>query len=666
MSVSNELSPDQTPTKQLSVLLQKAFDLAVNGVTVFETLRDKQNQIYDFRLTMINEAGVRMSGYMRNELIGKTLWEIYPATKINGQFDRYVQVCETGQPYTGEHYYPEYDTWREITITPIPEGILLTYSDITAHKKQAELLQLISNNTPAGLVLWEAVRDDTPQRKVIDFRYQMANRMNAFVTGYPEEMLIGQQLLDLFPRFRGTELEAVLRETIETGKPLHMIFTYYTEKPGGWYDAQFSRVGDGVLMTFMDVSEQHNAQLAQKQQADLLHTILNEQPSGIVLYDPVREQTVDGRPGRIIDFTYSFVNKIELKVTGLTEKALLGQRLLTLFPSREGRALFERMVEVAETGQSKEWQLSYFSDGIQGWFQASLIRHEKQVLFTFLDITKLKKKKNALEQANLELRRSNDNLQQFAYVATHDLQEPLRVIRSFAGLLAVEYKAVLDEKAQDWLTRIIEASKRSTQQIADLLEYSRATTHRNPFEPVSLLDLLSTTLDDLYVAIQESNAILTWDSLPAVVGDKRQLHLLFLNLLSNAIKFRRPGVPPQVQVTYREVAAQHLPVNSFIKDLDAHGPHRIQFYHEFKVADNGIGFDEKYLDKIFQIFQRLHSKKAYPGTGVGLALCRKVIENHQGVITATSQAGVGSTFMIYLPVFTFDHPETKTYTYTTN
>lgn len=660
MSISNELSSDQTPTKHLSVLLQKAFDLAVNGVTVFETLRDEHSQIYDFRLTMINEAGVRMSGYLRNELIDKTLWEIYPATKINGQFDRYVQVCETGQPYTGEHYYPEYDTWREITITPIPEGVLLTYSDITAYKKQAELLQLISNNTPAGLVLWEAVRDDTTHRKVIDFRYQMVNRMNAFVTGYTEEMLLGRQLLDLFPRFRGTELEAVLRETIETGKPFHMIFTYYTEKPGGWYDAQFSRVGDGVLMTFMDVSEQHNAQLAQKQHADLLNTILNEQPSGIVLYDPVREQTIDGRPGRIIDFTYRFVNEIELKVTGLTKKDLLGQRFLTLFPSQEGRALFEKMVEVAETGQSKEWQLTYFSDGIQGWFQASLIRHEKQVLFTFLDITELNKKKNALEQANLELRRSHDNLQQFAYVATHDLQEPLRVIQSFASLLAIEYRAVLDEKGRDWLNRIMETGKRSTQQIVDLLEYSRATTYCYPFEQVSLSHLLTTIRNDLYVAIQESNAILTWDSLPTIVGDKGQLYLLFLNLLSNAIKFRRSGVPPQLQVTYREVAAQHLPVDRFRKDLDSHESHGIQFYHEFKITDNGIGFDEKYLDKIFQIFQRLHSRNAYAGTGVGLALCRKVIENHQGIITANSQPGVGSIFIIYLPITTFDHQETRT------
>ncbi|WP_077923199.1 PAS domain-containing protein [Spirosoma sp. 209] len=779
-----------TKAAQQAYWLEKAFEASIHGVAVYKAVRNERGVIDDFQLVMINEAGLRMSGHTHEQVIGKSVWQIYPATRINGLFDRKVQVCETGQPYSGEHYYPEYDIWIELSIVPVERGVMLTYVDITArkttelatlkqtqlfetilesvtvgiavlspvynqaegqnratnfrvvrmnnglrrmlnlsasdsyghylttvfqaagrsellsscitafeqgqqqeydlpyltdgstrwyrvsivcqdsqliltltdvsatkeaqqvHSTQAQLLQKISDNTPAGLVLWEAVRDDTPQRNVIDFRYRMTNLMNALVTGYADSDLAGNHLLELFPRFRGTELEYCLREVIETGRTQRMIFTYYNERPGAWFDAQFVRHGDGVLMTFMDVSEGYKAQLIQKAQYDLFQTVINRQPAGIVLYGVVREPTQEGQPGPIVDFVFELANKAELELVGRSANELIGKRLRTLFPSHDGQQLFEKMVSVAETGQGQEWLLPYFSDGIQGWFQASLVPHGEQILFTFLDVTELKRQQQALEVANMELSHSNDNLQQFAYIASHDLQEPLRKIQAFGDIIATRNAHVLDDSTKDMLTRMQDSATRMSWLIKDLLEYSRITTHRRPFSPVHLSDLLNEVLGDLFVVVHESKARVTWDPLPMIVGDKNQLYQLFQNLLSNAIKFRPEGVSPQVHLTARTVSIREMPpalIEKSLAILTMDDGSDLQF-HEISVADNGIGFEEHYLDRIFQVFQRLHGRGKYPGTGIGLAICRKVIETHRGLLTATSQPGKGSTFRVYLPV----------------
>jgi PAS domain S-box-containing protein len=632
-------------------LLQHAFDSAISGFTVYDALYDAAGQIDDFRFVAINEAGLRMSGYTREQLIGKTIWEIYPATGINGLFDQYVRVCQTGEPLSGEKYYPEYDLWRAYTIVRVADGVMISYTDITTQKKQeaiidrqTELLRLVANKTPAGLVLWEAVRDDTPQRNVVDFRYRMSNGINNYLTGRTEEQLLGNDLLVLFPRFRGTELEMSLRDTLETGRTQHMLFTYYTEQQDRWIDAQFSRIGDNVHMTFMDVTEQHKIQLAQKQQAELFKTVVNADPGGLVLYDPVREQTTDGQPGTIVDFTYTLVNETNVRVTGRAASELIGNRLKALFPGEDTNQLFERAVVVAETGQPQQWQMPYFSNGIKGWFQSSLIRIHGQVLFTFLDVTDIKNKEEALEVANLNLRRSNENLQQFAYIASHDLQEPLRKIQSFGDMLATTCKDALDESGQDIIRRMQTSAQRMSILIEDLLTYSRLSTHRVPYNPIALIDVVRRVLADLELRIAETAAVIELGELPVVNGEQRQLEQLLLNLIGNALKFCRLGVAPHIRISCQQLPATAIPVG--VLPAQSRSPQ----YVELNVSDNGIGFDEKYLDRIFQVFQRLHGKSNFPGSGVGLAICRKVIENHDGGITARSTPGLGSVFSVYLPV----------------
>ena len=246
-----------------------------------------------------------------------------------------------------------------------------------------------------------------------------------------------------------------------------------------------------------------------------------------------------------------------------------------------------------------------------------------------------------LQETVYDLQRSNENLQQFAYIASHDLQEPLRKIQSFGDLLQTKRGPELGEDI-DLLARMQQAAKRMSTLVKDLLAYSRISTRQETASPVLLNQVVDGALNTLEIAIYEANAQIEINPLPAVQGDRAQVEQLFQNLLSNALKFRRAGVPPQISISAYTIAAGELPPS--VKPA-----RKAAMYNRIDVTDNGIGFDEKYLDRVFQVFQRLHSKNEFTGTGVGLAICEKVASNHVGAITAISQSGQGATFQVYFP-----------------
>ncbi len=232
-----------------------------------------------------------------------------------------------------------------------------------------------------------------------------------------------------------------------------------------------------------------------------------------------------------------------------------------------------------------------------------------------------------LERSTAELHRSNADLLQFAYVASHDLQEPLRMIGSYMGLLARRYEDKLDETAQTYIEYAVGGAKRMQALINDLLSYSRAGTQAIEKRPISSEQVLKSALINLDLSIRENAAVVHFNGLPLVQADGTKLIQVMQNLIGNAIKFRKRDVRPEVSVTATKRESDWF----------------------FAVADNGIGFDPKYCDRIFQIFQRLHGVGKYPGTGIGLAICRRIIEHHGGRLWAESQPGVGSTFFFTLP-----------------
>lgn len=245
----------------------------------------------------------------------------------------------------------------------------------------------------------------------------------------------------------------------------------------------------------------------------------------------------------------------------------------------------------------------------------------------------------ALRSYSEQLQRSNKELQEFASVASHDLQEPLRKIQAFGDRLQTKYSGGLDETAQDYLRRMLNAAGRMQVLINDLLAFSRVTTQAQPFAPVRLNQLIDEVVSDLEARFEESGGEISVGDLPEIDADALQMRQLFQNLISNGLKFHRPGVPPRIWIEGRQIT-----------DGEPAPGSEPEAVCEIRVSDNGIGFHEKYLDRIFDIFQRLHSRGAYEGTGIGLAVCRKIIDRHRGYITAESREGEGATFVITLPV----------------
>jgi light-regulated signal transduction histidine kinase (bacteriophytochrome) len=242
------------------------------------------------------------------------------------------------------------------------------------------------------------------------------------------------------------------------------------------------------------------------------------------------------------------------------------------------------------------------------------------------DITRRRQAEEALMRQAQELARYNAELEQFAYVAAHDLQEPLRTVASFTQLLGIRYKGKLDGDADKFIEQAVNGAKRMKRLIDDLLTYSRVTRRAGNLQTTEAGSAFQQSLESLRAAVEESGATVTCDALPAVTADPSQLTQVFQNLLGNAIKFHGDR-PPEVHVWAEQQGTDWV----------------------FSVRDNGIGIEPQYAERIFEIFERLHGKHEYPGTGIGLALCKRIIEQHHGRIWVESQPGEGTTFRFALP-----------------
>lgn len=248
-----------------------------------------------------------------------------------------------------------------------------------------------------------------------------------------------------------------------------------------------------------------------------------------------------------------------------------------------------------------------------------------------------------LEQQINQLNTSNEELEQFAYVASHDLQEPLRKITSFNDLLQDQYKDALEGDGKLYLSRISYAATRMRRLITDLLEYSRAGRYIEQAENIPLKELVDEVMDDLSLQIEQKQAKIIVDKLPEITGHYSDWRMVFQNLISNALKFSKTDQTPVINVRC-DLASEELVNQTILNKRDGD-----KFYH-IEVEDNGIGFKTDYADRIFVIFQRLHGKEVFEGTGIGLAICKKILERYGGAIFATSEVDKGSTFHLILPV----------------
>jgi len=341
----------------------------------------------------------------------------------------------------------------------------------------------------------------------------------------------------------------------------------------------------------------------------------------------------------------TFVNPAAAKITGWKVEELVGKLEQEIFHHTPAAAPGSDAQARGPNGEHLSDKIFFRKDGttfVAEYVRTPILEKEKPVgaVVIFKDITERKRTEETLARKAAELARSNSELEQFAYVASHDLQEPLRKIQAFGDRLKTKVDSAQMQDGHDYLERMQSAAARMQRLINDLLSFSRVISATQPFVPVNLGAVTKEVLTDLEVRIEQTKAKVEIGELPTIEADPMQMRQLVQNLIGNGLKFQAPNSQPVVKVHAKIVTKPFAGGESSPDDKVC----------ELTIQDNGIGFDEKYLDKIFAMFQRLHGRTEYEGTGVGLAICRRITDRHGGSIKAKSKPGEGATFIITLPV----------------
>lgn len=630
---------DPVPEKRL--VLEHIVETMPIGLVVFRAIRDASHEIVDFQATLCNQLGASIIGQSREVMLSQPMSQRYETGQEYGLFQQYVAVVTSGEPHQQLLHLPPLDRWLDMSMVTYGDGLLVSFQDVTAGQKTASLLESVMSSSPAAVRYYESIRDLTG--RIVDFLISTGNELAAYRDFRPYPSTMGRQLLEVYPYLQENGLFARYVAVVESGNSDRFETTHQIDGHRTWFDCTAVPHGNGFVLTTLDITPFKRTQSEQQRQAELITGVLNSSASSILLLEPLY-----GEARQITDFRISLANPatqtLFARFVGreFSHEAVHNQTMLTLFPAARERDLFRALVSVVQTGQPIYHSVDY--PQLEITYDYAITPFQTGVLVITTDITPLRAYQQKLEANNAALSRSNDYLQQFAYVASHDLQEPLRKIYSFGDLLLKQYADTLDTTGQDLLQRMQNAALRMQTLVKDLLDYSRLTTQQAPFQPVALQPLLYDVLGDLENAIHDTKAtiILPDEALPTIPGDKTQLRQLLQNLIANALKFTRPNQPPQVHLTAALLTAAQLPqpgLNTVSRQ-----------WVSLSLADQGIGFDESQQERIFELFHRLHGRSQYAGTGIGLAVVKKVVDNHHGLITVHSQPGAGATFTIYLPL----------------
>jgi len=614
----------------------------------------------------VNSTMLTMLG-KTTDIIGKPLLEGLPELKGQSIVDVLHSVYRTGEPFYGWEIPvmlvrkgQQEVCFFNVAYTPIREqdaitGVIEVATEVTqqvvarkALEQSEQRFRTLVAESPVAISVY--VTEDIVIENVNPVMLRMWSK---------DASVIGKTFDDALPELRDQPFPQLLKDVYRTGiayqtteqradlfegdelKPFWFNFTYKPLKDAG---------GNvyAVLHMAVDVTTQVVARQQLKQAQESLATAIDVGELGAwQIHLITGENYFSDRVKEWAGYTPDELMTLEEILNCIPQKKIVIEAVEGALQNGSGKLAVEYRIVNRKTGQeriiSSQGQAFFTDEGVPQMivgasYDITLQRATEQELSRLVS-----QRTHELELANYDLQRSNANLQQFAYVASHDLQEPLRKIQSFSSLLQDQYMQEIDERGRDILSRIQQAGERMSALIRDLLNYSRISTRQQTFEPVSLQKILNDVIDTLDLRVLQTRAIINADHLPTVRGDESQLRQLFQNLLSNAMKFSRIDSPPVITITTTEVAAGDIPAQ-LERICQAAAFIRID------VADNGIGFDQKYADRIFQVFQRLHSQSQYAGTGVGLAICQRVAENHGGTITATSKPGEGTTFKIYLPV----------------
>lgn len=459
----------------------------------------------------------------------------------------------------------------------------------------------------------------------LDFNITSWNQAAEALYGWRASEVIGQPTSQILQtRYATAQPEQVKQQFLEQG--IWKGEAIQNHKSGATVDvlASVSLIRDnagnpvGVVTVNRDITERKQAEEALRLSEERFAKAFRASPDSIVI--------TRMSDGRMIE-----VNDQWVRLFGYSREEAIGRTSLELhlFANPADRRLFLSQLETQGFIRDLELALCCKSGEVRQMSisgELLVIAGERCILSLTRDITERKQAEAKLEETMVELTRSNAELQQFAYVASHDLQEPLRMVASYTQLLARRYQGKLDADADEFIAFAVDGATRMQQLLKGLLAYSRVNTQGQPLQLTNSEVVLEQALANLQLMIVENQAIVTHDPMPAVLVDKTQLLQLFQNLISNALKFRAEE-PPQVHISARQQGQEWL----------------------FSVRDNGIGLESQDVDRIFVIFKRLHTRQEYPGNGVGLAICKRIVERHGGRIWVESQPGQGAIFYFTLP-----------------
>lgn len=486
---------------------------------------------------------------------------------------------------------------------------------------------------------YEALFELSPTYTVLlglDGTIKNFNKKTELFAGMPREKLIGIPFTELdFVPEAGMNAHIERISKLANGKPVEPFESRIAERNGKihWIEVHSTLLKKGsappeILVSCNDITERKKTENALKESEEKFRQIAENMGEVFWVIDP--------KTGEVI-----YVSPVYQWVWGRTCQSLYENHkswIEAIHPEDRDRTvemIWNGFDNIDEAKEGFEYRVIR-PDGkiIWVWMQSFLIMDESgeisRIVGVASEITGYKKAEEEIKALLDELKRSNEELQQFAYVTSHDLQEPLRTIASFTQLMARRYKGKLDDDADEFMDYIVDASVRMKQMIMDLLEYSRVGTKQEMFRAIHIESELNDVLVNLNDLIERSRAEITHDPLPVVFGDESQLLLLFQNLITNAIKFRKENEPPKIHIS---VACDHEK-NEYV----------------FSISDNGIGIEEQYFGRIFTIFQRLHTRDEYPGTGIGLSVAKRIVERHGGRIWVESTFGEGSVFYFSIPV----------------
>jgi PAS domain S-box-containing protein len=633
------------------------FNSMDQGFCVIDIIFNDLNQAVDYRFIETNKVFETQTGLQN--AVGKTALELVPNLETHW-FDLYGKVALTGEPVRFIEGSAAMDSWFEVSAFPVrydeSQKVALLFTNISERKKSEEALRRSERNL-RNIILQAPVA--MAILKGPSFTVEIGNDRMFALLGRNKEKLLNKSIFEGLPEAKNQGYEELLSKVYTTGETFTAQGIPVTLPRNGdiktvYIDVVYEpfREGDGSITGIMvlatDTTEQVLARMEVEESNQEFKFVTDFMPQIIWATKP--------------DGYHEFYNKRWYDYTGLNHEESRDTGWTTIIHPDDQENTWKRWRHSIETGQPYEVEYRFKRyDGVYRWFlgRALPLKDEQGTILkwygTCTDIDDQKKSTDLLEEKVIErtrelesqkkeLERSNSHLEEFAYAASHDLKEPIRKIRTFSDRLKKRLQDRLSADDQHFFERMDRATERMQLLIDDLLAYSHVSSSDNYVEEISLNKKVAQVLEDLEVEIANKNAKIHVGALPVIKGHRRQMQQLFQNLITNALKFGKPGVSPEIHISSSNIAGADLKTAFPGRDIIA------DTYYKIEIADNGIGFEREYAEQIFKMFQRLHGKKEYEGTGIGLAIVRKVVENHQGFITAEGNPGEGAKFQIFLPI----------------